>query len=91
MIIGRRTFIQGTAFVVTAPAVANPLSLLSAARPPASLLPDLFPPPSPASGTDMSCLVFKIDGWDYCGDIAIDGATTAPADRVANDPAGDQV
>jgi hypothetical protein len=39
----------------------------------------------------MSYLVFKIDGWDYCGDIAIDGATTAPADRVTNDPAGDQV
>jgi hypothetical protein len=91
MTIGRRTFVLGTAIVATAPALAKPLSLLSAARPPASLLPDTCPPLSPASGTDGRCLVFKIDGWDHCGNIAIDGTTTAPAAPVTNDPTGDQV
>ena len=91
MMIGRRTFALGTAIVATAPALAKPLLLLSAARPSASLLPDSFPPLSPSSGTDMSCLVFKIDGWDHCADTAIDGTTTASADPVTNDPTGDQM
>ena len=86
MMIGRRTFIQSTALVATAPVFANRLSLSSTARSHASLLLDTFPPRSPASGTDMSCLVFKINGWDRREDVAIDSATS-----VTNDPAGDQV
>jgi hypothetical protein len=91
MIIDRRTFILSTALATAAQALAMLPSLLSAVRSHASLLPDSFPPQSPASETDMSCLVFKIDGWDRCGGIAIDGATTAPADLAINDPAGDQM
>jgi hypothetical protein len=91
MIIDRRTFVQGTALVATAPILVNLLSVSSTARSPASLLPATFPPQSPASETDMSCLAFKIDGWDRCGDISIDSATKVSADAVTDDPAGGQV
>lgn len=79
MIPGRRTFILGTALVATAPVLAKALSLLSTVRSHTSLLPESLSPQSPASETDVSCLAFKIDGWDRCGDIATD------------DAAGDQV
>jgi hypothetical protein len=91
MLIGRRTFIQGTGLVATAPVLANLVSLSLPARSHASLRPNTFPPQSPASGIDMSCRVFKIDGWDRCGDIAIDSAMKVSADAVTNDPTDGRV
>jgi hypothetical protein len=85
--IGRRTFIQGTALVATAPVLANLLSLSSTAQsPPSGPL-----PPQLAARTDMNCVVFKIDGWDRCDDMAIDGSKISSADPGTNDPTGEQV
>ncbi len=89
--IGRRTFIQGTSFVVTAPALASLLSLPSTVQSHASSLPGPLPPQLAAGGTDMNCVVFKIDGWDRCDDVSIDSSTIASAGSMTNDPPGDQV
>ena len=91
MIIGRRTFIQGAALVATAPAVANLLSLSSTAQSHASPLPGWFPPQLAADGTRMNCVLFKIDGWDRCEDIAINGATIASGDPMTRDQADEQL
>ena len=66
MMIGRRTFILGTALVATTPALTNLLSLSSTARSHASPLPGKLQPQLPAGESDMNCLVWKIDGWERC-------------------------
>ena len=42
-------------------------------------------------GVDRNCVVFKIDGWDRCDDIAIDGFEAALTDSVTNGPTVDKV
>ena len=92
MIIGRRIFIQGTAaLVATAPALANLLSLSSTAQSHASPLPGPLLPQLAGDGTNMNRVLFKIDGWDRCEDIAIDGATIGSADPVTHGPVREQV
>jgi hypothetical protein len=91
MMIGRRTFILGTSSVVTAPALASLLSLPSTVQSHASPPPGPLPPQLARGGTDMNCVVFKIDGWDRCDDVAICSSTIALADPMTNDPPGDQV
>ena len=59
MIIGRRTFIQGTALAATAPVFAELLSLSSSAQLHASPLPGSLSPQL-AARTDMNCVVFRI-------------------------------
>jgi hypothetical protein len=92
MMIGRRTFIQGTALVATAPVLADLLSLSSTAQSHASPLPGPSPT-QPAARTDVNGVVFKIYGWDVCDDVAVNGATIAlaSADPLANGPIGDQM
>jgi len=91
MIVDRRTFILRTALGTTAAAIAALLPLSPTAPAHASLLPSPLPTTLRAGGTDRNCLVFKIDGWDSCDDLAMDGSNTAPADSMINDPAGDRV
>jgi hypothetical protein len=90
MMIGRRTFIVGTALVATTPAIVNLLSLSSPAQSRALPLPGPLPPQLAVGGTDMNRVVCKIDGWDRCDGVVIDTSTIASADPVTNDPAGDQ-
>ena len=88
--LDRRTFL-GTALGATvAAAVANFLSRSSTLQAHASL-PDPLRTELVAGGMDRNCVVFKIDGWDRCDDIAIDGPKIASADLVTDDPARDLV
>ena len=90
MMIGRRTFIRGTALVATAPVLANLLSLSSTAQSHASPLPGPMSPQL-AARTDMNCVVFKIHGWDSCDDVPVNGVAIVSADPLTNGPVGDQV
>jgi len=90
MIVGRRTFIQGAALVATAPALASLLSLSSTAQSHASPLPGTLLPQLAADRTKMTFVLCKIDGWDRCEDIAIDGATIASADPVTHGAVSEQ-
>ena len=65
MVIDRRHFIQGAAFVATAPVMAAlvPLSMRAASQ--ASVLGERVPQ-SATTGTDANSIEFKIDGWDHC-------------------------
>lgn len=90
MMIDRRTFIQGTALVATAPVLAELLSLSSSVQPHASPLPGSLSPQL-AARTDKNCVVFRIHGWDSCDDVPASGATIASTDPVTNQPAGDQM
>jgi hypothetical protein len=91
MRIGRRTLILGAGVAATASALANFLSFSSTALSHASRLPDPLLSQLPAGGTDIGCLVFKIDGWDCRDDIAIDGAMIGSTDPVTDGSAGEQV
>jgi hypothetical protein len=91
MMIGRRTFIQGTALVATAPVLADLLSLSSTAQLHASPLPGPLPAQL-AARTDMNGVVFRICGWDNCDDVPVNGTTIASAsDPVTNGPTNDQM
>ena len=90
MMIGRRTFIQGTVLVATAPVLAELLSLSSSAQSDASPLPGSLSP-QPAARTDMNCVVFRIHGWDSCDDVPVNGVTIASVDPLTNGPVGDPV
>jgi hypothetical protein len=63
MIVNRRIFIQGalatTTFGALLPSSASQASHAS-----------LRPSQAPGSGTDSNEIVFKIDGWDCCDDVA---------------------
>jgi hypothetical protein len=91
MMLDRRTFIVRTALGATAAALANVLPVSSTAQADVSLQPSSVPAALAAGGTDRSCIVFKIAGWDCCDDIAIDGSKIASADLVTNDPTEDKV
>jgi hypothetical protein len=58
MMIGRRTFIQGTALVATAPVLTELLSLSSSVQSQTSPLPGSLSPR--LARTDMNCVVFRI-------------------------------
>jgi hypothetical protein len=92
MMLGRRTFIQGTALVATAPVLADFLFLSATAQSNASPLPGPLPAQLPAQ-TDMNGVIFRIYGWDSRDDVPVNGATiaSASADPLTNDPPGDQV
>jgi len=64
MRIGRRSFIQGTACVATAPAFAGLVAFSSAMPSPASTLPKATTPGAVTGGQDKNCVTFKIAGWD---------------------------
>lgn len=89
MMIGRRTFIQGTALVATAPVLTELLSLSSSVQSQTSPLPGSLSPR--LARTDMNCVVFRIHGWDSCDDVPANGATIASTDPVTNQPTGDQM
>jgi|SRR5271165_585679 len=91
MIVDRRTFIVRTALGAAAAALANLSPPFSTVQAHTSLLPSAVPASMAAPATDRDSVVFKIDGWDSCGDIAIDGSKFASADFVSNDPDGDGV
>ena len=91
MTISRRIFVQGTALVAIAPALTNLLSLSSITQSHASPLPGSLLPQLAPGGTDMSCIAFKIDGWDRCEDIAIDGASVTSPDPMTHGPDGEQL
>lgn len=89
MTINRRTFILRIASGAAAAALANILPLSSTSQEPTSL-------PDPltevvATGSNGNCVVFKIDGWDRCDDIAIGCSKIALADLVTQDQTGDHV
>jgi hypothetical protein len=90
MLIGRRTFILGTTLFAAASGLAKLLSLSSTAQSNASLVPDRLPS-QPAGGADVNCLRFKIDGWDRCDGIAIDGARAVSADPITHIPPDEQL
>jgi hypothetical protein len=90
MKIDRRTFIA-TALGATAATVANFTSRSSTVQARTSLPPCLLKRELVASGMDRNCVVFKIDGWDCCDDIAIDGSKIASADLMTHDPTADHV
>jgi len=91
MIVDRRTFIVCTAFGAAAAALANlslPFSTVEAHE---SLLPSPVPTSVAAAATDRNSVVFKIDGWDCCEAVAIDGSKSVSADFASNGPADDRV
>ena len=89
MVIDRRTFI-GTA--LGAAAAASFLSPSSTGQAHASPLPNPSSAELAAGATNKNCVIFKIDGWDRCDDIAIDdGSGIASADLVTHDDTGDHV
>ena len=88
MIVDRRTFLVRAALVVAGVALANLSPTLSTVQAHASLLPN---PRRASMATDRNSVVFRIDGWDCCDDIAIDGSKIASADFASNDPPGDPV
>jgi len=87
MMIDRRTFLQGAALVVTPPALAALFSFSSTVQSRASRLPCALPPPTAGSGTAVNAIVFKIGGWDRCGDFARDRSSADPVtkDSTANE------
>ena len=91
MLIGRRSFIMSTTLLATAPALANLLSLSSIARSHSSLMPELVTSQAPAGAADMNGLVFKIDGWNVCDDIASVSAPIDAPDSHHQEPAGEHV
>src|SRR5271165_3672756 len=91
MIVDRRTFIVRTALGAAAAALANLSPPFSTVQGHASLLPSPVPASIAATATGRNSVVFKIDGWDSCGDIAIDASKFSSADFMGNDPAGDRV
>jgi hypothetical protein len=91
MMLDRRTFLGTTLGATAAAAVANFLSRLSTVQAHASPLDPLRTADQIAGGKGRNCVAFKIDGWDRCDDIAIDGPKIASADLVTDDPARDLV
>jgi hypothetical protein len=63
MTIDRRSFIQRTVLLAASPTLA-------ALYPRASIAESPLPPelsPQATGATDANLVVFKVDGWDYCG------------------------
>jgi len=87
--IDRRTFIVRTARGATTAAFVYLLPL-SWAQAHAPLLPSAGS--SLAAGkADRNGVLFKIDGWDRCEDLATDGAKISSADPVTNRTTDNQV
>ena len=86
MRIGRRTFLVDTGLAATALLSWSPTTLSKA-----SPRPNPLPSQLSENGTDMNCIVFKIDGWHCRDDISIDGSTTAPTDFCSNDLVDERV
>jgi hypothetical protein len=91
MTIGRRTFLVDTGLAAAAPALATVLSWFPTAPSRASPQPNPLPSQLPANGTDMNCIVFKIDGWHCCDNVSINGSTAAPTDFSGNSLVGKRV
>lgn len=72
MRIGRRGFIQGTAWIAAAPAFAGLVAFSLVEQSPASAPPRPSEPRALGGGTDRNCVIFKIEGWDRCDDRAGD-------------------
>jgi len=83
MMIDRRTFIQGAALVATTPALEALLSFSSTVQSHVSLLPCTPPPQMAGDGTAMSFIVFKIDGWDRCDELAMDRLSANPVTKFS--------
>ena len=91
MTIGRRAFLVDTGLAATAPVLAALLSSSPTVPSRGSPLPNPLPSQLPANETDMSCIVFKIDGWHCHDKISIDRSTTASVDFSNIDPVGERV
>jgi hypothetical protein len=87
MIVGRRAFILGTAFVAVTPAFAKLEPTLFTAQSHASPLPSQLA----ADEANMECAPFKICEWDRCDDTAIDATTIGSSDPMIHGPAGEQL
>lgn len=87
--IDRRTFIGTSLDAGVAATVANFLPLSSILQAHRSPLPNPLPTELIPGGMDMNSVVFKIDGWDGCGDVTGDGPKIS--DRVTNIPKSDHV
>ena len=83
MVIDRRTFLRVSGFAAAGPALVS-LGLLARAEPSqAAQLSSTSDAPQPAVSTNL----FKIDGWDCCGDITTDRSLAVAAiDDSTRDP-----
>ena len=75
MIMHRRTFIQGAAFVAATPAIAGLFALPSSVQWHATVV-QSRPPQAAETGSDENPILFKIYGWDGGGQIALDRSST---------------
>jgi hypothetical protein len=91
MTIGRRTFLVDTGVAATAPVLATLLSLSPTSLSQVSSRPNPLPSELPANGTDTSCIVFQIDGWQCRDNVSIDRSTTAPTDFSNNGLVGERI
>lgn len=84
MMIDRRTFIQGAALVATAPTLETLLSFSSTVQSHVSPLPCAPPTQMAEDGTAMTFIVFKIDGWDRCNELAMDRLSGNPVTKSSS-------
>jgi hypothetical protein len=71
MMIDRRTFIQRAVFVAATPAIAALFSPPSSAQSHLSTVSNRLPQTA-ETRMDANSIMFKIDGWNCGGDIALD-------------------
>jgi hypothetical protein len=90
MMIERRTFLLKSLVGGVTAAIASfvPLSSILQAR--RSPLPNPLPTESISGETDMSSVMFKIDGWDYC-DNEINGSKMIAPDLPMSEPTRNHV
>jgi hypothetical protein len=84
MMVDRRTFIQGAALVATTPVLEALLSFSSTVQSHVSLLACTPPPQMAGDETAMSSIVFKIDGWDRCDELAMDRLSANTVTRFSD-------
>jgi hypothetical protein len=75
MIMHRRTFIQGAAFVAATPAIAGLFALPSSVQSRPTEVPSRSTQAA-ETGSDENSILFKIYGWDDGGEIALDRSST---------------
>jgi hypothetical protein len=82
MIVDRRAFI-----LVSAPFVAVASALASFPL----LLRDSAPSPLPAVADDVNGVVFRVDGWHRCTEVAGEYSKTSSAGLMASQTMGDEI
>jgi hypothetical protein len=75
MIMHRRTFIQGAAFVAATPAIAGLFALPTSVQSHPTEVPSRSTQAA-ETGSDENSILFKIYGWDDGGEIALDRSST---------------